>query len=68
MKSTKMRVARAAECLGQKELAKIVGVSHVTIGKAEKGDIDNIKFGTLKKISAALNSSMSELFFSDDEE
>ena len=44
MKSTKMRVARAAECLGQKELAKIVGVSHVTIGKAEKGDIDNIKF------------------------
>lgn len=65
MKATKMRVARAAECIGQKELASIVGVSNVTIGKAEKGDVDNIRFGTLKKIATALNSTVEELFLSE---
>lgn len=68
MKATKMKIARVAECIGQKELAKMVGVSHVTIGKAEKGNVDDIKFGTLKKIAKVLGVSFEELFFSDDEE
>lgn len=67
MKATKMRVARAAECLGQMELSKIVGVSKPTIVKAEKGEVDNIKFGTLKAIASALNSTVEELFLSVDD-
>lgn len=65
MKATKMKIARAAECIGQKELAKIVGVSPVTIGKAEKGEFDNIKLGTLKKIAVALNTTVQELFLNE---
>ncbi|MDK2829795.1 MAG: Cro/C1-type DNA-binding domain [Clostridium butyricum] len=66
MKATKLKIARTAECLGQKELAKMVGISHVTLGKAERGDIDNIKFGTIKKIAAVLNSTVEELFLSEE--
>lgn len=61
------KIRRIMKGLSQKELGKIVGVSNVTIVKIEKGDIDNIRFGTLKKVAKALETTVQELFFSDEE-
>ncbi len=61
-----VKIARIKKNLTQKELAKLVGISNVTIVKIEKGDFDNIKFGTLKKISEVLNSTVEELFLSEE--
>ena len=60
-----VKLLRIKNGLTQKELAKMVGVSHVTIGKVERGLIDEIHFGTLRKIAVALNSSFEELFLSE---
>lgn len=45
----------------------MVGISHVTLARVEKDDIDQIRVGTLKKIAKALNSTVQELFFSEEE-
>lgn len=58
-----VKIARITKNLTQAQLAKMVGVSHVTISRIEKGKIEEIRFGTLKKIAAALDSTVSELFF-----
>ena len=39
-----VKLARIKKGLTQKEFAKIVGTSHVTIVKIEKGDVDGISF------------------------
>ena len=38
------------------------GISPCTLVAIERGQIDNVKFGTLKKIADALNSTVEELF------
>lgn len=48
--------------LTQKELAKMAGISNVTVVKIEKGDIDSVKVGTLKMIAKILNSDFKTLF------
>ena len=60
------KLSRIRLGLTQKQLGFKVGVSNVTIVKIEKGDIDNVKFGTLKKIAAALGSTVEALFLSDE--
>lgn len=62
-----VKIKRIMQKLSQKELAELVGTSNVTIVKIEKGNIDSVKFGTLKKIAVALNSTVQELFFSDEQ-
>lgn len=62
-----IKIARIKVGLTQKELAQIVGISHVTIGKLEKGNYDGISKGNMIKIAAALNSTVQELFFSNEE-
>lgn len=62
-----VKIKRITKGLSQKELSKMVGVSNVTIVKIEKGNIENVKFGTLKKIATVLDSTVPELFFSSDE-
>lgn len=62
-----LKIKRIMLGLSQKDLAALIGVSNVTIGKIEKGQIDNIRFGTLKKLAAALNSTVEELFFGEEE-
>lgn len=59
-----VKIKRIMMNLTQKQLAKMADTSNVTIVKIEKGNIDNVKLGTLKKIAAALNSSFEELFLS----
>ncbi|MDB2123844.1 MULTISPECIES: helix-turn-helix transcriptional regulator [Clostridium] len=61
-----VKIKRIMLGFSQKDLASLIGVSNVTIGKIEKGQIDNIRFGTLKKLAAALNSTVEELFLKEE--
>lgn len=60
-----VKIKRIMMNLTQKQLAKMVDTSNITIGKIEKGNYEDVKFSTLKKIAAALNSSFEELFLSE---
>ena len=50
--------------LTQRDIIRKTGLSSATIAKIEKGQIDNITLGTLKKLAAALDSTVQELFLS----
>ena len=63
----KVKLLRISKHITQKELAKMIGISHVTLARVEKDDIDQIRVGTLKKIAKALNTTVQKLFFSDEE-
>ncbi|EES49204.1 helix-turn-helix domain-containing protein [Clostridium botulinum] len=63
-----VKICRIIQGLNQKQLAKKVGTSNVTIVKIEKGNIDNVKFGTLKKIAEVLGTSIQELFINEEKE
>lgn len=62
-----VKLARIKAGLTQKELASLVGLSNVTIVKIEKGNYDSITRATMVKISKILNSTVQELFFSEEE-
>lgn len=62
-----VKLARIKKGLTQKEFAKIVGTSNVTIVKIEKGDVDGISFGLLKRIAVTLDCTFEELFLSEEE-
>ena len=47
----------------QKDLSILSGVGVNTIVKLEKGDIDSVSVGTLKKVATALDTSVVDLFF-----
>lgn len=61
-----LKLARIKKGLTQREFAKLVGTSNVTIIKIEKDDIDGIRFGLLKRIAAALDSTVQELFLNEE--
>lgn len=60
-----VKIRRIMANMNQKDLAALVGISNVTIVKIEKGNFDNVKFGTLKKIAEILGCSIEELFLSN---
>ena len=63
-----LKIARIKKGIKQIDLARMGNVSPSTLIRWEKGkDIDNIKLGTMKKISKALETDINELFFSDEE-
>lgn len=62
-----IKIARVKAGLTQKRLSQKVGISHVTISKLEKGNYDGISKGNMIKIAKALNLTVQELFFSDEE-
>lgn len=47
----------------QEQLRRKAQVGLATIVKLEKGEIDGIRVGTLKKIASALEKDLVELFF-----
>lgn len=61
-----VKLARIKARLTQKELAAKVGLSNVTIVKIEKGNYDSITRASMIKIAKALNTTVQELFFSDE--
>lgn len=63
----KVKLLRISKHITQKELAKMVGISPATLVRIEKDMIDQIRVGTLKKVAEALNTTVKELFFSDEE-
>lgn len=63
----KIKIARIKLDLTQKELAKKVGISHVTLSKIEKGNYENLTYKTMKKLANALDTTVQELFFSEEE-
>lgn len=63
---TNMEKARRELNLTQQQLREKSKTSLNTIVALEKGKIDGIRVGTLKKIAEVLNSTPQELFFQDD--
>lgn len=59
----KIKAARKAKGLTQKELGEILGVQDSAIAKYEKGRIVNLKRSTLKRIADVLDLHPSELIF-----
>lgn len=60
-----VKIARIKMGFTQKQLAKISGISNVTIGKIEQGNYNNITKSTMVKLAKALNSTVQELFFDE---
>lgn len=58
-----LKIERIKRGMSQVELSKISGVSIPIIIKIEKGDIDHVTLGSLRRISEVLNVSMTYLFF-----
>ncbi|QED46245.1 helix-turn-helix transcriptional regulator [Cytobacillus dafuensis] len=67
MKNLKLKVARVEKDLSQEELANIVGVSRQTIGLIEKGKY-NPSLNLCISICKALNKTLDELFWEEEEE
>lgn len=60
-----LKLKRISMNLTQLQLREKAKVGLNTIVALEKGKIDGVRVGTLKKIAAALNSSVEELFFNN---
>lgn len=58
-----VKLARIKKRLTQDELCKIVRIGKKQLVEAEKGNYDNLKFKSMKKIANALDSTVEELFF-----
>lgn len=64
-----LKIARIKKGIKQIDLAREIHVSPATLIKWEKGiELDNIRLGQMKAIARILNSTIEELFLSDDEE
>ncbi len=62
-----LKLERVKKGLTQEELSKKSGVSRVSICNIERNGIENVPVCTLRKLAAALNKSIAQLFFSDEE-
>ncbi len=65
MKNLRLKSARAAKDLSQKELAEAVGVSRQTISAIEKGDY-NPTIKLCIAICKVLDKTLDELFWEDE--
>ena len=64
-----IKLARIKQGIKQVDFAKEINVSPAALIRWEKGiDTDKIRLGTMKKMAKLLNTTVLELFFSDDEE
>ena len=61
-----LKLKRVSQNLTLKGLSNLSGVGVNTILKLEKGNIDGVRVGILKKIANALNTTVVELFFSKE--
>lgn len=62
-----LKIARVKRGWTQDKLSKEAGISRASICNIEKNGIDAIPVSTLKKIAKALDTTVQELFFSDEE-
>lgn len=61
----KFKIVRIQKGLTQKQLRELAGVGANTIVAIEKGDIEGISVRTLRKLAAALDTTVVDLFFAD---
>ena len=62
-----LKIARIRKGIKQIDLAREIHVSPATLIKWEKGiEIDNVRLGIMKKIAELLDSSVEELFLSNE--
>ena len=66
-RNEKMFKRRMDKKLTHYDLRDIAGVSRPTISKIESGDIEFVKVNTLRKIAKALDYTVAELFFSEEQ-
>lgn len=64
---SKLKIERVKQGLTQSELALLCGLNVNAIVRLEKGQLENARFGTLIKVSKALDKSIEELFLSEEE-
>lgn len=62
-----LKIARIKAGLTQSQLRDKAKVGLSTIVALEKGNIDGVRVKTLKKIAKALDTTVQELFFSEEE-
>lgn len=63
----KIKSLRVESGLKQKDFANTLGISRQYLGRIENENAKNISKGLMIKIAKALNSTVQELFFSDEE-
>jgi putative transcriptional regulator len=61
-----VKIARIRKGWTQAELREKVRISPNTLVKIERGDCDNVRIGTAKKLALALDATVEELFFKHD--
>lgn len=64
---SRLKVERAKRDWTQERLSKESEVGRVTISNIERKGIENIPVYTLRKIAKALDTTVQELFFSEEE-
>lgn len=62
-----LKLARVKKGWSQEKLSKESETSRVTISNIERKGIENIPVYTLRKIAKALDTTVQELFFSEEE-
>ncbi len=62
-----LKIERIKRKWNQSQLAERSNVGLNTIVKIEKGNIDNVSVSILKRLSKALDVSVADLFFSEEE-
>lgn len=65
----KLKIERIKKDMTQEQLASRANIGKLTISNIETGkqSIDSLKLGTLKKLAKALNTTVEELFFNQEE-
>lgn len=64
-KAMKVKLRRIELGILQQDLAEDLGIARATLYRIEKGDYENLKIGLAKKIAAALDTTVEELFFKE---
>lgn len=64
---SKLKIERVKKDWTQEKLSNESGVGRVTISIIERKGIENTPVKTLKKLAKALDTTVAELFFSEDE-
>ena len=60
-----LKLERVKRNWSQTDLSVAAKVCRTTISQIENGKVDTIQLGTLKKLAAALNSTVEELFLNE---
>lgn len=61
-----IKIARTKKKMNQIELCDYIGISRATLSKLENGNLDNLTYPLMIKIAKALDTTVQELFLSNE--